>query len=121
MKTTHPAFNQIATGKTPPPFSLRLSFEERAKLEEAANGLSLGAYIKAKLFDSDLPKVRGAVNTGTPPVHPETEEEIKHLSSPSAGSKASWGWKVSRAPSSSMRRKVAGTPMPSAAGSTARR
>ena len=58
MKTTHTAFNQIAKGKTPPPFSLRLSFEERAKLEEAANGLPLGAYVKAKLFESDLPKVR---------------------------------------------------------------
>ncbi|WP_134682197.1 hypothetical protein [Paracoccus ravus] len=103
-------FNPIAKGKTPPPFSLRLSFEERAKLEEAANGVPLGAYIKAKLFEGDLPKVRRrgakpladhqalarvlaalggsrlsqnlnqlarAVNTGTLPVHPETEEEIK--------------------------------------------
>ncbi|MEZ5797911.1 MAG: hypothetical protein R3D63_10785 [Paracoccaceae bacterium] len=58
MKKTHHNFNQIAKGKTPPPFSLRLSFEERAKLEEAANGVPLGAYIKAKLFEGDLPKVR---------------------------------------------------------------
>lgn len=32
-------FNILAKGKTPAPFSLRLTFEERAKLEEAANGL----------------------------------------------------------------------------------
>lgn len=103
-------FNTIAKGKTPPPFSLRLTFEERAKLEEAANGVPLGAYIKARLFDGDLPKVRRrgakpvqdhealgrvlsalgrsrlssnlnqlarAVNTGTLPVLPETEAELR--------------------------------------------
>jgi hypothetical protein len=42
------------TVKAPPPFSLRLSAEERAKLEAAATGMSLGSYIKAKLFDGDL-------------------------------------------------------------------
>lgn len=51
-------FNTLAKRKTPAPFSLRLTFEERAKLEEAANGLPLGAYIKAKLFGEDLEKVR---------------------------------------------------------------
>lgn len=40
------------------PFSLRLTFEERAALEEAANGIPLGAYIKAVLFGDDLEKVR---------------------------------------------------------------
>ena len=40
------------------PFSLRLSFEEKAALLEAANGVPLGAYIKAKLFDEPLEKVR---------------------------------------------------------------
>jgi hypothetical protein len=92
------------------PFSLRLTFEERAKLEEAANGIPLGAYIKAVLFGRDLQKVRRrgtkpvadheamgrvlfalgqsrlssnlnqmarAVNTGTLPVHPETEAELR--------------------------------------------
>lgn len=38
------------------PFSLRLTFEERAKLEDAANGVPLGTYIKAVLFGSGLPK-----------------------------------------------------------------
>lgn len=92
------------------PFSLRLTFEERARLEAAANGVPLGAYIKAVLFNGDLTKVRRrnanptqddaalarvlaalgqsrissnlnqlarAVNTGTLPVHPETEEELR--------------------------------------------
>jgi len=40
------------------PFSLRLSFEEKALLRAAANGVPLGAYIKAKLFDEPLEKVR---------------------------------------------------------------
>ncbi|MBQ4826707.1 plasmid mobilization relaxosome protein MobC [Leisingera sp. HS039] len=40
------------------PFSLRLTFEERTKLLNAANGVPLGAYIKAVLFDGDLTKVR---------------------------------------------------------------
>ena len=54
-------FNKIAKGeraKREAPFSLRLSFEERAKLEAAANGVPLGAYIKSILFDQELPKVR---------------------------------------------------------------
>lgn len=110
MSTSNKQFNQRAKGKKPTPFSLRLTFEERAKLEEAANGVPLSAYIKAKLFDGDLEKVRRrntrpvedhialarvlaalgqsrlssnlnqlakAVNTGTLPVHPEVEAEIK--------------------------------------------
>lgn len=39
------------TRKTPPnsaPFSLRLTFEERARLEKEAGNLPLGAYIKLK-------------------------------------------------------------------------
>lgn len=63
-------FNKIIKGKTPPPFSLRLTFEERAKLEEAANGVPLGAYIRAILFDQELPKVR---RRGTKPVADHAE------------------------------------------------
>ena len=40
--------------KKPPPFSLRLNAEERARLETAAAGMPLGSYIKARLFDGDL-------------------------------------------------------------------
>lgn len=98
------------TKKREAPFSLRLTFDERARLEKAANGLPLGAYIKAVLFNGDLTKVRRrnttpvadhaalgrvlaslggsrlssnlnqlarAVNTGTLPVHPEIEAELK--------------------------------------------
>jgi len=113
MTILHHNFNSLAKGaskKRDAPFSLRLTFEERAKLEAAANGVPLGAYIKAVLFDGDLSKVRRrntnpvadheslgrvlaalggsrlssnlnqlarAVNTGTLPVHPEIESELR--------------------------------------------
>lgn len=51
-------FNSSSKAKAPAPFSLRLTFEERAKLEAVANGVPLGAYIKAVLFGEDLDKVR---------------------------------------------------------------
>jgi hypothetical protein len=41
-----------------PPFSLRLTFEERARLEREAGEMPLGAYIRSRLFDepaSDRP------------------------------------------------------------------
>ncbi|MFW8637488.1 MULTISPECIES: hypothetical protein [Rhodobacterales] len=96
------------SGKTKT-FSLRLTFEERSRLEEAANGVPLGAYIRTVLFGGDLKKIRRrsmepvkdhavlaralaalgqsrlssnlnqlarAANTGTLPVHPDTEAEI---------------------------------------------
>ena len=37
--------------KKPPPFSLRLTFDERARLEELAGNEPLGTYIKRKVFD----------------------------------------------------------------------
>lgn len=61
MTKTRHNFNEIAKGgskKREAPFSLRLTFEERAKLEAAANGMPLGAYIKAILFSQELPRVR---------------------------------------------------------------
>lgn len=104
-------FNKVSTRqKREAPFSLRLSFEERRKLEQAAKGMPLSAFIKALLFGNDPPKPRGrrkppvqdhealgrvlsalgrsrlasnlnqlarAVNTGTLPVHPETEAELR--------------------------------------------
>ena len=36
-----------------PPFSLRLSKEERQKLEQAAAGMPLGSFIKSKVFDGE--------------------------------------------------------------------
>jgi len=42
--------------KRPPPFSLRLTYEERARLDAAAGNLPLATYIKGRLFE-DLPSV----------------------------------------------------------------
>jgi hypothetical protein len=39
-----------ASPDTPAPFSLRLTFEERAALEQAAGDMPLGAYIRAQVF-----------------------------------------------------------------------
>ena len=61
MTTSRHDFNKIAArpaGKREAPFSLRLSFDEKAALLDAANGVPLGAYIKAKLFGEELEKVR---------------------------------------------------------------
>ncbi len=94
----------------PPPFSLRLTYEERARLDGERGDKSLAAYIRERLFGVDAAprKKRGnspvqdkealgrmagalgqsrlsqnmnqlakAVNTGSLPVTPETEAEIK--------------------------------------------
>lgn len=47
--------------QTPSPFSLRLSFEERAQLERDAAGLSLSAYVRERIFDGSktTPRRRG--------------------------------------------------------------
>lgn len=53
-------FNEIAAAeadapkKYPPPFSLRLTQEERARLEAEANGKPLGAYIRERLLGDDV-------------------------------------------------------------------
>ncbi|MEJ7926383.1 hypothetical protein WG908_06370 [Sphingobium sp. AN641] len=93
------------------PLSLRLSRDERARLERDAAGMSLGAYIKWRLFDPDRPppRTRGkapvrdhillsqlmallgqsrlssnvnqlakAANSGSLPVTPETETDLRH-------------------------------------------
>lgn len=53
-------FNRAAANAKPrkkrlPPFSIRLSPEERARLAVEAAGAPLGAYIKAKVLCSPLP------------------------------------------------------------------
>jgi hypothetical protein len=105
-------FNAVAAAKPRAlvPFSLRLTFEERARLEHEATGMSLGAYIRLRLFGDDVAprKTRGrqpvkdhealgrvlgalggsrlsqnlnqlakAVNTGSLPVTPETERDLR--------------------------------------------
>jgi hypothetical protein len=48
-----------ASNKKPlPPFSLRLTPEERAQLDKDAAGMSLGAHIRSRLFDSSVSKRR---------------------------------------------------------------
>jgi hypothetical protein len=44
------------TGRRHPPYSLRLSFEERAQLERAAGDLPVATYIKSLLFSGELPR-----------------------------------------------------------------
>ena len=46
------------TGSRIPPFSLRLTFEERVRLEQNAGNMPLGSYIKSLLFAADVPKYR---------------------------------------------------------------
>jgi hypothetical protein len=108
-------FNNIAKPEAkkadyPPPFSLRLTYEERARLDAERGGMTLAAYIRERLFGVDVAprKKRGnspvqdkealgrmagalgqsrlsqnmnqlakAVNSGSLPVTPETEAEIK--------------------------------------------
>ncbi len=44
--------------KRTPPFSLRLTFEQRARLEQDAAGSSLSAYIHERLFGVEAPPAR---------------------------------------------------------------
>jgi len=98
------------TKKYPPPFSLRLTFEERAELDAAAGGQPLGRYIRAQMLGdmaakrkpygkapvkdhralghvlaelgqarlaNNLNQLAKAVNTGSLPVTPETEDYLR--------------------------------------------
>jgi hypothetical protein len=49
--------NRLVKGKRDTPFSLRLTFEERARLEAAVSGVALAAYIKALRSDLMLAPV----------------------------------------------------------------
>ena len=115
MTNSRHEFNEIAKPEAkkadyPPPFSLRLTYEERARLDAERGGMTLAAYIRERLFGVDAAprKKRGnspvqdkealgrmagalgqsrlsqnmnqlakAVNSGSLPVTPETEAEIK--------------------------------------------
>ncbi len=51
--------NSSKNSKLPTPFSLRLTFEERAALEQSAGNRPLGAYIRSKLFSgTEAPRRR---------------------------------------------------------------
>ncbi|MFV0512896.1 MAG: hypothetical protein ACK5MY_04565 [Jhaorihella sp.] len=115
MTNSRYKFSEIARPEAkkadyPPPFSLRLTYEERARLDAERGDKSLAAYIRERLLGDDaaprkkcgnspvqdkeaLGRVAGAlgqsrlsqnmnqlakaVNTGSLPVTPETEAEIK--------------------------------------------
>ena len=115
MTNSRHRFNEIAKPEAkkaeyPPPFSLRLTYEERARLDAERGSKTLAAYIRERLFGVDAAprKKRGnspvqdkealgrmagtlgqsrlsqnmnqlakAVNSGSLPVTPETEAEIK--------------------------------------------
>ena len=115
MTNSRHEFNEIAKpeakkGDYPPPFSLRLTYEERARLDAERGSKTLAAYIRERLFGVDaaprkkrgnspvqdkeaLGRIAGAlgqsrlsqnmnqlakaVNSGSLPVTPETEAELK--------------------------------------------
>src|SRR6056297_399783 len=57
MNTLDKDFNKIAKGerpKYPPPFSLRLTFEERAKLDMLRGSMPLGRYIREQVLGDDV-------------------------------------------------------------------
>jgi hypothetical protein len=63
MSTLDHSFNDIASNsesskadepKYPPPFSIRFTFEERAKLDAARGREALAAHIRERLFGDDV-------------------------------------------------------------------
>ena len=63
MSTLDHNFNEIASRKArskaekasyPPPFSIRLTFEERARLDAERGRQSLAAHIRTRLFGEDV-------------------------------------------------------------------
>lgn len=64
-------FNNIARPEAkkadyPPPFSLRLTYEERARLDAERGGMTLAAYIRERLFGTDAAPRK---KRGNSPVH----------------------------------------------------
>lgn len=54
-----------------PPFSLRLTFEERARLEELAGDEPLGSYIKRKVFNGNGAGIKRARSRVRRPIKDE--------------------------------------------------
>lgn len=113
MSTLDRRFNKLAKDqrpKYPPPFSLRFTFDERAKLDMLRGSMPLGRYIREQLLGDDaaprkkrgrypvkdqeaLGRVLGALgasrlsqnlnqlarasNSGSLPVSPDVEEELR--------------------------------------------
>ena len=64
-------------GKKLPPFSLRLTFDERARLEELAGSEPLGSYIKRKVFDRKCAGTRRARSRTRRPI--KDEKKLAHV------------------------------------------
>ena len=60
-----------------PPFSLRLTFEERARLEQLAGDEPLGAYIKRKVFDGKGAGTKRALSRTRKPI--KDEQKLAHV------------------------------------------
>lgn len=120
-----PSFDASANAMPPvkrtPPFSLRLTAKDRARLEQDAAGMSLASYIRWRLFDPDRkpPRHRGkapvkdhkalsavlgrlgksslsnnlnqlarAVHSGSLPVSPDVEAELRQAAAEIAAMRA---------------------------------
>lgn len=88
MKISQRDFNKIASVKVEAktkreaPFSLRLSFEEKAALKKMAAGEPLGAYIKAVLFDEAQTGVRrgkASAQDGKCPMSPPGKRRLRSV------------------------------------------
>ena len=53
MTTIKEEFNKTNQNKSPVPFSLRFTKEEREQLDRMAQGMPLGKFIRSKLFDGN--------------------------------------------------------------------
>ena len=51
--TAKPVSNKAGNAKYPPPFSIRFTFEERARLDADRGSAPLSAHIREKLFGED--------------------------------------------------------------------
>lgn len=52
--TATPASDKAGEAKYPPPFSIRFTFEERARLDADRGSLPLSSHIREKLFGEDV-------------------------------------------------------------------
>jgi len=63
--------------KKPPPFSLRLTFEERSRLEELAGDEPLGSFIKRRVFNEKGSGTRRSRSRVRRPI--KDEQKLAHV------------------------------------------
>ena len=85
MSTLDHSFNEIAAKKTestaekskyPPPFSIRFTFEERAKLDAERGRSALSAHIRECLFGDDVTPRR---KSGNGPVRAKSWKNVLEI------------------------------------------